>query len=450
MSEPVVYLIDDDPLVARSLEAALAQESGYEVEAFTAVEALRAALRRRQPDALVAGLRTSGVDGLAILAQVQGSTPAPFGLVMTRATDEEATARALAAMGPLGHVYIPCVMAELLPRLQAGLERQRLRRSLDQAESALARRDVALEASTREVERATAELRSTHTELRAATERLVQSEQLAAVGRVVTGIAYELSRQLTLVGYAEAIKSRVAHDPELVELADIIVHAQKRLTAMVDEIRDFVAAEGDAPGQLDREPADVVAVVDEALAIMGYDRDVRERVIKRRYRARPLAALHRHKFSQVVINLVSNAVLATAPGDTITVTLDVVWPDAQSDIQGDAQSDTQSDTQSDNRSDDRAPQTGAGPVAVFTVEDPGYGMPPEVLARLGEPFFTTRGDRGSGLGVGICMRIVEEHGGRLTFASEVGRGTTARVTVPLLPEPDSNARGPEAGQEQET
>jgi signal transduction histidine kinase len=72
--------------------------------------------------------------------------------------------------------------------------------------------------------------------------------------------------------------------------------------------------------------------------------------------------------------------------------------------------------------------------AVLTVADRGVGMPPEVLARLGEPFFTTRGDRGSGLGVGICMRIVEEHGGTLTFRSTVGDGTTATVGLPLLAE----------------
>jgi len=221
---------------------------------------------------------------------------------------------------------------------------------------------------------------------------------------VVTGIAHELGRQLALVGYAEAIKSRVADDPELVEFADIIVNAQKRLAAMVDEMRDFVAAEGEPRGALDREPADVVAVVDEALAILRYDRDVRERVIERDYRGRPLAALDRNKFCQVVINLVSNAVLATQPGDAIAVRVEV----------------------------DRMSR--AGQFAIITVADRGAGMRPDVLARLGEPFFTTRGDRGSGLGVGICMRIVEEHGGELTFASEVGRGTTARVTMPILPD----------------
>jgi signal transduction histidine kinase len=94
---------------------------------------------------------------------------------------------------------------------------------------------------------------------------------------------------------------------------------------------------------------------------------------------------------------VSNAVLATGPGDTIEIELGT-----------------------------------AGGGVVLTVSDRGVGMSPEVLARLGQPFFTTRGDRGSGLGVGICMKIVEEHGGSLTYSSEEGVGTQARVRLPLL------------------
>jgi signal transduction histidine kinase len=350
---------------------------------------------------------------------------------MTREADQEATAQAVASVGPLRHVYKPCSMADLLPRLQSGLERRQLQRALREARSVLANRNQALVESNREVERAAAELRTTHTELRAATERLVQAEQMAAVGRVAAAIAHELSRLLALVGYAEAIKSRVANDPELVELADVIVAAQRRLAAMVDEIRDFAAADSDGTGHaFRREPADVAAVVDEALAIMRYDRDVCQRRIERRYHARPLSALHHHKFSQVVINLVSNAVQATQPGDAIAVELDVADDDGagvrpELAVGAALGQDIGHFVGYDGRA---APRR----VAVLTVSDPGVGMPGDVLARLGEPFFTTRGDRGSGLGVGICMRIVEEHGGTLTFTSQVGRGTTARVTIPLL------------------
>lgn len=402
MAEPLIFIIDDDPLSASNLAALLAQGAGYEIRTFTSLDLLDGS--EEAPDAVIVGHKSTGLDGLALLEHLRQADPELVGLVMTRSSDEEGTAQALAAVGPLAHLHKPCTLADLLPRLRVWLERRQLRLALRETRAMLSSSSQALDASTREVERAEAELRTTHTELRAATERLVQAEQMAAVGRVAAAIAYELSRQLALVGYAEAIKSRVASDPELVELANIIVAAQKRLAAMVDEIRDFAAGDGDGPGAFQREPADVAAVVDEALAIMRYDRDACQRTIERRYQDRPLAALHRHKFSQVIINLVSNAVQATKPGDVILVEI------------GTARDET------------------GRRIAALTVSDPGVGMPAEVLARLGEPFFTTRGDRGSGLGVGICMRIVEEHGGRLTYTSEVGRGTTARVAIPLLPD----------------
>jgi signal transduction histidine kinase len=304
-------------------------------------------------------------------------------IIVGAGADGSAVADVLRAADPhLAIVDLPIDRRELLPWLEAALERRRLGRRVDELEARLSERDR--------------ELRTTSTSLATATERLVEAEKLAAVGRVVTGIAHELSQHLALVGYAEAIKSRVSDDPELVEVADVIVRAQKRLAAMVDEIRDFTDT-GAARRGLPREPADLVAVVDEALGIISYDRDVKRRKIVRAWRARPLCALDQGKFQQVVMNLVSNAVLATRPGEEVTVAIE------------------------------EAP--GA---AVLTIGDRGVGMPPEVLARLGEAFFTTRGDRGSGLGVGICKRIVEEHGGRLEFESEVGRGTTARVTLPAL------------------
>lgn len=403
MPETLVYVVDEDPLATRDLATRLGQERELEVVTFSTARAASAAAATRRPDAVIAGLKLGARDGLDLAFELREADADVVAIIMTSESDADATGRALAAVGPLRHVFKRCEMADLLPKLEAALERRRLALLLRATRAAL-------ETRSRQVERTTAELESTHSELATATERLVQAEQLAAVGRVVTGIAHELERQLALVGYAEAIKSRVADDPELVEFADIIVNAQKRLAAMVDEIRDFVAGEPETgQGGIEREPADLAAVVDEAIALMRYERDVRERNLARSYKVRPLAALHRQKFSQVIMNLVSNAVLATGPGDVITVEI-TVEPGAQGDC------------------------------AVIAVADRGVGMPPEVLARLGKPFFTTRGDRGSGLGVGICKRIVEDHGGQLTFESEVGAGTTARVWLPLLPESNGGPR----------
>lgn len=381
-----VLVVDDDPLAARQIAQAVGEELQHEVVIATSAAAARVAMRSGpRPDAAVIGFRLGGAaDGAELAAELRAVDPHLAVILTSAAGDGEGTERARAAAGPLGHVSRPVVAGELLPRLAAVLERADLARQVARLEHELEHRERALT--------------STSTELATATERLVVAEQLAAVGRVVGGIAHELEQQLALVGYAEALKSRLATDPALVELADVIIHAQKRLLAMVDAIRDFSGGGSDRP--LAVEPADLAAVVTEALAIIGYDRDVRRRRVVRRLAAHPLCRLHHDKMTQVVINLVHNAALASDDGGLIEVAVE-------------------------------EPGDGA---AVLTVTDHGAGMPPEVLARLGEPFFTTRGDRGSGLGVGICRRIVEEHGGTLTFSSVVGRGTTARVRLPTIAE----------------
>jgi signal transduction histidine kinase len=389
-----VLVVDDDPVAVRDLLAVLDEDGGLDGICATSIAEARD--RTADVDAVIVGMRVAGPgieDGVALLAELRAVDPLVEGLVTTAEADVDATARAVGAVGPLRHVARPASADALLPRLHAALERRALRVQVRELEKQLAHRDQALSAQV-------AELAATHGSLATATERLVQAEQLAAVGRVAAGISHELMQQLALVGYAEALKCRVGDDPELVELAEVIVHAQKRLAAMVDEIRDFASAHDEA-GQraraLAREPADLAAVVDEALAIVSYDRDIRRRAIVKDWRSHPIVAIDHDKFSQVVVNLVSNAALATRPGDELTLRI-----------------------------------TSAEGRAVLTVADRGVGMPPEVLARLGEPFFTTRGDRGSGLGVGICMRIVEEHGGTLTFESKVGQGTVATVGLPLL------------------
>lgn len=391
-----VLVVDDDPVAVRDLLAVLEEDGSFEGVGATSIGEARD--RMTGVAAAIVGMRVSGhgiEDGVALLGELSAVDPLLEGLVSTSDADVEATARAVGAVGPLRHVVRPASADTLLPRVHAALERRALRAQVRDLEGQLAHRDIALSAQV-------AELAATHGSLATATERLVQAEQLAAVGRVAAGISHELMQQLALVGYAEALKSRVAHDPELVELAEVIVHAQKRLASMVDEIRDFASGRdesGTRARTLAREPADLAAVVDEALAIISYDRDVRRRAIVKDWEARPIVALDHDKFTQVVVNLVSNAALATRPGDELTLRI-----------------------------------TSEAGRAVLTVADRGAGMPPEVLARLGEPFFTTRGDRGSGLGVGICMRIVEEHGGTLTFRSTVGQGTTATVGLPLLAE----------------
>jgi signal transduction histidine kinase len=77
-----------------------------------------------------------------------------------------------------------------------------------------------------------------------------------------------------------------------------------------------------------------------------------------------------------------------------------------------------------------------GPNAIVEVNDTGIGIPPEHLARIYDPFFTTKADgRGTGLGLAVTYGIVQEHGGTLSCQSDTGQGTSFRLVLPLLSRP---------------
>jgi signal transduction histidine kinase len=376
-----VYIVDDDGLVTTSLGTALRLETPYQVETFSTAADVYAALERVPPDVVISDFKMPGTDGLALLRELRRRLPDCVLILITGYSDKDSAIAAINEVGIFQYVEKPWDLQDLLLKIKAGLERHEL---------------------VRRLRRERAELASANEELRRAQERLLAAEQLAAVGRVVSGIAHEIGNQLALVGYAEAVKAQAQALPggqgkDIAELAEVIVSAQKRLVAMVGEIRDYTRRESSGEG-LPLEPADVASVIDEALAILAHDREVSARELVRQLDKRPLVRLHRGKFAQVVINLVRNAAQASPARAPIRVVLD----------------------------------EGPGGEVRIQVIDRGSGMPADVLARLGEPFFTTRGHRGTGLGLGISRRIVAEHGGQMAFQSAPGEGTTVTITLPPL------------------
>jgi signal transduction histidine kinase len=375
MGAPSVYVVDDDELVTESLSRALALETEWRVTAFNDGAAALEAMPANPPDAVLSDVKMPGLDGLAFLSRVRAAYPDAVLMLLTGYADKESAIRAINDLAIWQYVEKPWQLGDLILKIRQGLERRALLAELRD-------KNRALEQRLDELERA-------HDEL-------VRAERLAAVGRVASGLAHEIGNQLALVGYAEAIRARVT-DPEVASFAEVIVAAQRRLAALVDEIKDF--ARGAAAGY-QREPSDVAAAVEEALGILRFDADVKARRVSLELRKRPLGEIHRGKITQVVVNLVRNAAQASPPGGEVEVIVDEA----------------------------------ADGGAILIVRDRGHGMPPDVVARLGEPFFTTK-ERGSGLGLGISRRVVDEHGGSLKIESRPEHGTEVVITLPPLKTP---------------
>jgi two-component system nitrogen regulation sensor histidine kinase GlnL len=231
-------------------------------------------------------------------------------------------------------------------------------------------------------------------------EQLRRSDRLAALGVLAAGVAHEVRNPLVGIRAAAQLMEREpAFPPSLREFTGIIIRQVDRLNRIVGELLSFA---GQQP--LQRRPCNINQILEEALHLLESTLEGAMIGVVRRYDPEiPALAGDPDRLLQVFLNLTRNGVEAMASGGELTVR---------------------------TRFERVAPQCGGRAAAVAEVTDRGSGVPPEVQRHLFNPFFTTK-DGGTGLGLPISVRIVEEHGGTIEVVSRVGEGSTFRVLLPL-------------------
>ncbi|MCK6549161.1 ATP-binding protein [Myxococcota bacterium] len=231
------------------------------------------------------------------------------------------------------------------------------------------------------------ELEAAQEKLLATQERLVRTEQLAAIGRLAAGLAHEVKNHLSPFALASMIAKKHPEDLQLQEVTEMMHEAQQHILDLVNQVRAFASG---AESSRERTPQDLAEVVEGVLKFLRYDPAVKRVPVTFTKHAEPIVRLDPRSFRQVLINLVRNAADAVSPdGGHIDVVVSA--------------------------------EPG---LARVEVRDDGRGIPEELAERIFEPFFSTKGDHGLGLGLDISRKIVTDHGGRLFFTSKPGEGTT--------------------------
>ncbi len=250
--------------------------------------------------------------------------------------------------------------------------------------------------------------------------KLKQAERVAAWREIARGLAHELKNPLTpILGAMDIIRKarrlgRADFDDILNEQADAVVEEVMRLKELADAFSRFARLP-----EPKLEPLNMVQVVDNAIALYAAE-EVGEVSVRRRYGAElPLLRADRTQMATAVTNLVKNAVEAMDGKGRLTVTL--------------------------RRGAATSPPERA--YLELVIEDSGPGIAPDVQDRLFTPYMTTKGSRGTGLGLALVHRIVMEHEG----AIEVGRaddgGAAFTLRLPLAGPTLKQERGPEQKQE---
>ena len=239
-------------------------------------------------------------------------------------------------------------------------------------------------------------------DLQLSKEQLRQTERIAELGTLASGMAHEIGTPMNVIlGRAEFLQ-RKTKDPDTAKGLQTIVDQVERITKIMNQLLTFARRR-----PVERRPTNLNKVVEDTLEM------VRERLTRHRVELKtdlaptlPLVEADPDQVGQVVLNLAINALHAIGDEGTLRVGTSVA-----------------------------AVLDGSGGPSINMVElsvtDTGHGIASEDLDKIFNPFFTTKEvGKGTGLGLTVVHGIVQEHGGQIKVESEIQKGTTFRILLP--------------------
>jgi two-component system NtrC family sensor kinase len=251
------------------------------------------------------------------------------------------------------------------------------------------------------------------TDAKALEAQLIQTEKLAAVGQLVSGVAHELNNPLTsIVGLSEfLIDQPTTTTTERDKLK--VIHEQAERAARI--VRDLLMFARKGPRELG--DVDLTDVTERAASLISYEVRLRKVDLELELAGGlPTVRGDRHQIQQVVLNLLTNAVQAV--GDNPAERPRIVRVETA-------------------HRDDRV---------LLRVTDSGPGIPEELAPQIFDPFFTTKEPgEGTGLGLSITFGIVEAHGGTITVSRAPDGGAAFEVTLPAQATPSTDVPSPLRG-----
>lgn len=218
-------------------------------------------------------------------------------------------------------------------------------------------------------------------------------EELARLGEMGAVMAHEIRNPLASIkGFAQLVETAGGME-QARGYAGRIVAQSLRMESLVSDLLAFARED-----RAERQPTDLAALVRDCVTMIRMEADPARVEVIHTPRATMKVMAVSERIEQMLLNLLKNGLQAMPEGGTLRVELE-----------------------------NQAAR------AVIRVHDTGIGIPPGNIARIFEPFWTDKA-RGTGLGLALCRKVVQEHGGSLAVESAVGHGTTFTVTLPLATE----------------
>jgi signal transduction histidine kinase len=411
-----ILIIDDDESSVSALTRVLTQTGYKNCTAITDSDLAAKQFVDLNPDLLLLDLHMQPVSGMEILNRINvlmAPKDRPPVLVLTADTTTEAKHDALAA-GATDFLPKPLDSIEVVLRIENLLTARKLHKQCQEysqgLEQLVSRRTLELQHQTRDLEKVVSELRETQ-------RQIIQQERMRALGTMACGIAHDLNNGLSVIlGFGDMLLGDLEKFPHR---SNARVHLQQMILAgrdnakMVERLREFYRP---SATREHREAINLNDVIEQAISHTvpkwQCEADARGATIsiERDFDEIPLVSGAPDELREVLTNLIFNAVDAMPRGGRLSFRTER----CNNDIR-------------------------------LNISDTGTGMTEETLQNCLEPFFTTKGDRGTGLGLAVSYGIIRRHGGSIEIKSKVNKGTTFTINLPVLTEA-SRPHGVEPGQ----
>jgi two-component system, sporulation sensor kinase E len=227
-------------------------------------------------------------------------------------------------------------------------------------------------------------------ERKRAEEMLIRSEKLSIVGQLAAGVAHEIRNPLTsLKGFVQLMQTKVTGYDSYFE---IMKDELERINFIVSEF--LVIAK---PQSVLYQPKDALLILQNTVVLLGSQAMIHNvELLSAAEENLPPINCDENQIKQVFINILNNSIESMPEGGIIRMEL--------------------------NRHDERH--------IMLRFTDEGCGIPEDRIPRLGEPFYTTK-EKGTGLGLMVTFKIIENHGGRMRIYSEMHKGTTVEIILPI-------------------
>lgn len=248
------------------------------------------------------------------------------------------------------------------------------------------------------VEERTRDLKMANRQLEDTTKQLIMSEKLAAIGEITAGVAHEINNPIAVIqGNLEVLRMLLGDHAKVASTEIRLIDEQvDRINQIVMKLLQF-AKPDEYAGYADRHAPD--EVISDCLPLVRHLLRKTDIEVVREATACRLVLMNRTELQQVLINLIVNAIHAMPGGGTLTMK---TWDMNKEDVAG----------------------------VSIEISDTGVGMSADVIARIFDPFYTTKSRQGTGLGLSITQTLVSRQGGDIKVESIEGTGTVFTIWLP--------------------